>query len=123
MEFTDKILKCVDCGEQFVFSAGEQLFFSEKQFEHEPKRCKKCKAKRSNVRARVETSVTCAACGASTIVPFVPREERPVLGRVCLRLQRDQERDGTPVQAQLSEQVKAIEDRSRRLASRGELVR
>ena len=26
MEFQDKMLKCVDCGTDFVFTAGEQLF-------------------------------------------------------------------------------------------------
>ena len=26
MPFIDLVLKCVDCGEEFVFSAGEQLF-------------------------------------------------------------------------------------------------
>ena len=32
MEFQDKLLKCVDCGTDFVFTAGEQLFFYDKQF-------------------------------------------------------------------------------------------
>ena len=84
MGFTDKTLICLDCGGEFVFSAGEQIFFKGMQFDHEPKRCKKCKAKRVNIRARAETAVTCAECGTSTIVPFVPREDRPVLCRVCL---------------------------------------
>lgn len=39
MEFADRFLKCVDCWEEFVFSAGEQLFFTEKQFRHEPRLC------------------------------------------------------------------------------------
>ena len=43
MEFQDKVLKCIDCGEDFVFTAGEQLFFHDKQFKNEPKRCKTCK--------------------------------------------------------------------------------
>src|SRR2546428_10952878 len=46
MEFQDKILKCIDCGADFVFTAGEQLFFHDKAFRNEPKRCKACKAKR-----------------------------------------------------------------------------
>ena len=88
MEFTDRVLKFVDCCEEFVFSADEQAFFSEKLFQHERKYCKKCKAKRTNVRARMESSVTCAACGASTIVPFVARQGRPVLCRSCFQRQR-----------------------------------
>ena len=47
MEFMDKALTCIDCGNDFVFTAGEQLFFHDKQFKNEPKRCKFCKAKRA----------------------------------------------------------------------------
>jgi CxxC-x17-CxxC domain-containing protein len=83
MDFTDKTLRCVTCAEEFVFSAGEQMFFSVMKFQHEPKLCKKCRAKLKNVRARVESSVNCSGCGAPTIVPFVPREGRPVLCRAC----------------------------------------
>ena len=83
MDFRDKTLKCVICAEEFVFSAGEQMFFSEKQFQHEPKHCKKCKARRENVRQRHESSVICAECGNATIVPFLASEGRPVLCRPC----------------------------------------
>ena len=48
MEFQDKALRCVDCGSEFIWTAGEQLFFADKQFKNEPKRCKSCKAKRAN---------------------------------------------------------------------------
>jgi CxxC-x17-CxxC domain-containing protein len=123
MEYSDRSLTCVDCGQQFVFSVGEQIFFIEKQFQHDPKRCKTCKAKRTNVRARVETRVTCAACGAPTIVPFVPREERPVLCRVCFYRQRVQQQCfEASVPAQAFEQVRAIEDRSQRSPLGGKLV-
>ncbi len=83
MDFSDKTLKCVICAEEFVFSAGEQMFFSEKQFQHEPKQCKKCKARLGNVRHRSETSVICAECGSPTIVPFLPTQGRPVRCRAC----------------------------------------
>ena len=46
MEFQDKNLTCSDCGSQFVFTAGEQKFYQEKGFGHEPKRCKECRSKR-----------------------------------------------------------------------------
>ena len=48
MEFQDKVLSCVDCGAEFIWTSGEQLFFADKQFKNEPKRCKTCKAKRAN---------------------------------------------------------------------------
>ena len=49
MEFVDRLLTCVDCGGEFVFTAGEQLFFLDKQFKNDPKRCKPCKSRRANV--------------------------------------------------------------------------
>lgn len=89
MEFTDRVLKCIDCGAEFVFTAGEQLFFHDKQFTNDPKRCKQCKAKRATGmgRARTETRTTCSACGAETTVPFKPTQGRPVLCRSCFQKQ------------------------------------
>ena len=48
MEFQDRILRCVDCGAEFVWTAGEQQFFADKNFKNEPKRCKACKGKRAS---------------------------------------------------------------------------
>ncbi len=51
----DKTITCKDCGEDFVFTEGEQQFYAEKGFENEPIRCKKCrdarKAQRNNRRS------------------------------------------------------------------------
>lgn len=88
MEFSDKVLRCRDCNQEFVFSAGEQTFFKEMRFEHEPRRCKGCKAERDHVRCRMETLVRCAECGAPTTVPFLPRHGRPVLCRSCFQQQQ-----------------------------------
>lgn len=46
MAFTDKTIKCVDCGEEFIFTANEQEFYAEKGFTNEPKRCKPCRDKK-----------------------------------------------------------------------------
>ena len=46
MEFEDKTLVCQDCGNEFVFTAGEQAFYKEKGLDNEPKRCKECRNKR-----------------------------------------------------------------------------
>lgn len=89
MEFHDKVLRCVDCGKEFVFTAGEQLFFHDKQFHNDPKRCKACKLKRgggSSVRA--ETRTNCSVCGQETTVPFRPTQGRPVLCRSCFENSR-----------------------------------
>jgi CxxC-x17-CxxC domain-containing protein len=99
MEFQDKVLTCIDCGADFVFTAGEQLFFYDKRFKNEPKRCKACKSKRTAVltaaptpRAaqygRVETRATCSQCGKETTVPFRPTQGRPVLCRECFTQKR-----------------------------------
>ncbi len=45
-EFQDKTITCVDCGQDFVFTAGEQAFYQEKGFTNEPKRCKACREKK-----------------------------------------------------------------------------
>ena len=100
MEFVDRILKCSDCGNDFVFTAGEQIFFFDKQFKNDPKRCKLCKAKRAGMGrsaaagvatlplSRTETRTECSACGLETTVPFKPTQGRPVLCRSCFQLKR-----------------------------------
>jgi len=95
-EFKDKILRCIDCGDEFVFSAGEQIFFSDKGLKNQPKRCKTCKAKKNEriasstaaygqslPRERIEVSVRCAMCAVETTVPFRPTQGRPVYCRDC----------------------------------------
>lgn len=89
MEFVDRILKCSDCGTEFVFTAGEQLFFYDKQFKNDPKHCKQCKGKRAKGgRVRAETRTTCSECSAETTVPFKPTQGRPVLCRSCFQKQQ-----------------------------------
>jgi CxxC-x17-CxxC domain-containing protein len=92
MEFQDKVLRCVDCGTEFIWTAGEQLFFADKNFKNEPKRCKACKTKRATrapgqppARERVETHTVCSACGKETTVPFRPTQGRPVFCRECFQ--------------------------------------
>jgi CxxC-x17-CxxC domain-containing protein len=96
MEFQDRVIPCIDCGVEFVFTAGEQLFFHDKRLKHEPKRCHGCKAKRLAVvtrreahgNGRIVTSMTCSACGKETTVPFRPTQNRPVFCRDCFRQRR-----------------------------------
>jgi CxxC-x17-CxxC domain-containing protein len=106
MEFVDRLLTCADCGGEFIFTAGEQLFFLDKQFKNDPKRCKPCKSRRSAQSAsattggpaaagisRTETRTECSECGITTTVPFKPTQGRPVLCRQCFKNKR------TPVAA------------------------
>lgn len=93
--FEDKTLTCKECGEDFVFTAGEQEFYQEKGFENTPSRCPSCRAARKQRVQRSNNSgygsqrkmykVICADCGVETEVPFEPTGDRPVYCRDCFR--------------------------------------
>lgn len=90
--YTDKTLKCKDCGADFVFTAGEQEFYAEKGFVNEPQRCKACRDARKNggKGARTFFDATCAECGGPARVPFEPKGDRPVLCSECFAKQRNE---------------------------------
>jgi len=103
MEYHDRVLKCVDCGAEFVFTAGEQMFFADKGFKNEPKRCKACKSNRAQTgnpgsagAQRVETKTVCSQCGKETTVPFKPTQGRPVYCRECFQQRRSPGAPGAP---------------------------
>jgi CxxC-x17-CxxC domain-containing protein len=95
MSFDDKILTCRDCGTSFPFTAGEQQYYQEKGFTNQPGRCPACRRANKASRAggsrssssssgyagrseRTMHPATCSACGKETMVPFVPRGDKPV---------------------------------------------
>lgn len=100
MNFVDKMLTCRECGNEFVWTAGEQQFYSEKGLVNTPSRCADCRRQRRassggssmgrdraprgerNVN-RVQFPVVCASCGKETTVPFEPKHERPVYCSDC----------------------------------------
>ncbi len=92
--YEDNTLVCKDCGNEFVFTAGEQAFYAEKGFQNEPTRCKSCrdarKASRNNnaggEREMFET--VCAECGKPTRVPFIPKSDRPIYCSECYAAKR-----------------------------------
>ena len=101
----DQNLKCSDCGEEFVFTAGEQAFYREKGLTHAPTRCKRCRDNRKTQRSeggapgrgrstngrggsRELHPARCSNCGTETMVPFVPTAGRAVLCRDCFRQQK-----------------------------------
>lgn len=91
--YEDKVLVCKDCGEEFVFTAGEQEFYAEKGFENEPGRCPACRAARKQRRGtdmgeRQMYDAVCADCGAECQVPFKPSGDRPVYCRDCFQARR-----------------------------------
>ncbi len=113
MSFVDKTITCRDCGEDFVFTVGEQEFYAEKGFTNEPTRCPACrranKARRNSTGGgasygnggggggygggrseRTMHPAVCSACGKETMVPFVPRNDKPVYCSDCFQSQREQ---------------------------------
>ena len=112
MSFEDKEITCVECGQAFVFSAGEQERYQERGFTNEPKRCPPCRAARKQRMGpgrgggggggfgggrggggfggpREMHPAVCAECGQQTQVPFKPRGDRPVYCNDCFRRRRD----------------------------------
>jgi CxxC-x17-CxxC domain-containing protein len=98
--YEDRVLTCKDCGTQFVFTAGEQEFYASRGLMHAPGRCASCRATR---KARLGESgsiggdagfrrergpremhpAVCSNCGQETMVPFVPRGDKPVYCSAC----------------------------------------
>ena len=83
--YEDKTLQCKECGNEFVFTAGEQEFYAEKGFVNEPQRCKECRvARKQAAKGEREYFVTtCSNCGGEAKVPFKPRDDRAVLCSDC----------------------------------------
>ncbi len=87
--YEDKTLVCKECGNEFVFTAGEQEFYASRGFVNEPQRCKPCRDKRKAAMnggekpAREMFKAVCASCGKEAVVPFKPREDRPVYCSEC----------------------------------------
>ncbi len=106
--YTDKVLTCQDCGQQFVFTAREQEFYAERQFS-EPRRCPSCRASRKAARGdsggygggyssggfggrdrgpREMFTATCSSCGREAQVPFRPTSGKPVYCNDCFASRR-----------------------------------
>ena len=60
MSGSDLLLTCSDCGQEFVFTAGEQQFFQERGYSS-PRRCKPCRQAKQSCRGRRPRSVPLAA--------------------------------------------------------------
>ncbi len=114
--YSDKVLTCADCGQEFVFSAREQEFYATRQFS-EPRRCGSCRASRKASRGessgygdsggygggsygggggygggsrgpREMFTAVCSSCGKDAQVPFRPTSGKPVYCSDCFALRR-----------------------------------
>src|SRR5512146_1832626 len=102
----DKSITCVDCGEEFLFTASEQAFYRERGLTNEPTRCKSCRDRRKAARGtgggggggyggggyggggggygrggggggeKQMYPAVCSNCGQDTMVPFQPTSGR-----------------------------------------------
>ena len=114
--YSDKILSCVDCNQEFVFAATDQQFYAEKEFS-EPRRCPSCRQARKAARGesggygggssyggssgsgygggssygggqREMFTATCDGCGGEARVPFRPTGSKPVYCSNCFSTRR-----------------------------------
>ena len=89
-EFVDETLVCKDCGNEFVFTAGEQQFYAEKGFLNKPKTCKACRyAKKNAGKPDVQYfEAVCSDCGGVAKLKFQPSADRPVYCSACFEARR-----------------------------------
>ena len=89
-EFVDETLVCKECGNEFVFTAGEQAFYKEKGFLNKPKSCKACRDAKKNAGKpeRQYFIATCAECGGEAKLNFQPSNDRPVYCSACFEARR-----------------------------------
>lgn len=112
--YTDKVLTCADCSQEFSFTGTEQQFYADRQFS-EPRRCPSCRAIRKAARGdsggnggysagggggyssggggydrapREMFSATCSSCGKEAQVPFRPSGSKPVYCSDCFTSRR-----------------------------------
>jgi len=91
----DQTITCRDCGNDFVFTEGEQEYYASKDLSA-PQRCKDCRAakKAARMQDRQMHDAVCAQCGKDCQVPFKPRSEeeggKPVLCKECFMASKEQ---------------------------------
>jgi len=106
LSYQDKTLQCRDCGQDFVWTEGEQEFYAQRGLVNQPGRCPDCRRARKSQqggggyssgggyggggggysdRPREMFSATCDSCGKEARVPFRPTGSKPVYCSDCFR--------------------------------------
>ncbi|MGN6756935.1 MAG: CxxC-x17-CxxC domain-containing protein [Thermomicrobiales bacterium] len=107
MSFEDKTLTCRDCGQEFIWTAGELEFFLQRGLVKKPGRCPDCLRGRKSQQGggyasaggysagggyerpqRQMYPAVCSNCGKETMVPFQPRGDKPVYCSDCFAERR-----------------------------------
>ena len=98
MSFADKTLTCRDCGQEFIWTAGEQEFYASRGLQNPPSRCPSDRAARRASQGaggggpREMFTATCSNCGKEARVPFQPRGDEPVYCSSCFEQMRGERR-------------------------------
>ena len=61
--YADQSITCLDCGQEFTFTSGEQEFYAQRGFTEAPKRCPSCRAIRKAQRSRATGPTDSASLG------------------------------------------------------------
>jgi CxxC-x17-CxxC domain-containing protein len=107
LSYQDKTLACRDCGQEFVWTAGEQEFYAQRGLVNQPGRCPDCRRARKSQQGgggyagggysagggyerapRQMYAAVCSECGKETQVPFQPRGDKPVYCSECFAARR-----------------------------------
>ncbi len=117
VSFQDKTLTCKDCGQEFIWTAGEQEFYASRGLQNAPTRCPADRAARRAQGGgrggggggyggggggggyggggggygggqREMFTATCSNCGREARVPFQPRGDKPVYCSDCFEQRR-----------------------------------
>ena len=110
-------MTCRDCGQDFIWTQGEQEFYAQRGLTNEPRRCPDCRRARKSQQGggggyssgggsygggggyssggggydrpqRQMYPAVCSQCGKDTQVPFQPRGDKPVYCSDCFAQQR-----------------------------------
>lgn len=110
--FQDKELQCIECRKPFTWTVRDQIFFEDRGLQHEPKRCRPCRETRRGGRHGQregrragrhgqgprrqyrQFTAECTGCGGEAVVPFEPKEGRPVYCDACFQ-RRDRSERGS----------------------------
>lgn len=87
--YEDKTLVCKECGNEFVFTAGEQEFYAEKGFVNEPQRCKACRQARKNAAKPARELLKQPAQSAAVLQRFLSSQWKASLTTAAIALQRE----------------------------------
>jgi len=80
-EYKDKKIECLQCGNSFIWTAGEQKFYDEKGLENQPKTCPIC---RENRKKETAFEIECKSCGTKGHIKTSQEDEKSLSNKLIL---------------------------------------